>query len=83
MKMEAVQCETYTGLSAYGYLRLLARTVLASFTATLLIVFFLFEERIVINLTMFLDPEVQFLILYVFAIMGLSNFLAMMAISLD
>ena len=83
MGMDSVQCETFTGLSAYGYLRLAIRTFIASVTASFLIVLLVFEERIAINLLMLFNPEFQILFVYVLGILAVSNLLSMLAISLD
>lgn len=83
MGMDSVQCETFAGLSAYGYLRLAIRTLVASVTASFLIVLLVFEERIAINVLMLFNPEFQILFVYVLGIIGVSNLLAMQLISLD
>lgn len=81
--MEAVQCEGRTGLSPWGYVKLFFRTAIASFTATILIILLVFEDRVAINLLMFLDPETQVLFAYILGIMAVSNLLAMLAIQIE
>ena len=84
--MSSLECpEGRPGLSPSGYLRLGVRTIVASFTSTVLLIFFVFKDQLEINIgwLMFTDSNVQIIFFSILGVIFVSNLLSSLAISLD
>ncbi|GAG54136.1 unnamed protein product [marine sediment metagenome] len=82
MESQQFECQP-SGLSANILFRLIIRNLIASVTATFLLVLFVFRGEIVIGWSMFFDSTIQTTFLIIMGIIFLSNFLAALAISLE